>query len=95
MGKAFNIRVVYMGIFKIEGRPFPCLAYSKRSERPDGQIKTISSSVPLRDSADLMRLQKNYKHGDEIELTLTTDEQTLSTRLINFALAEKDKRSTR
>ncbi len=81
----FTIRVTFDGIFTVEGKVIPCLAYSYIAERPDGQTRHIKSSVGIYDELELARLRRDFKPGDEIDLTLQTDLATLTTKLISFA----------
>lgn len=65
-----TLDVTFDFIFRVEGDPRPCLRYSLYAERPDGKVKWLNSSVEVHDPENLLRLETEFKFGDQIRLTL-------------------------
>lgn len=85
--EAFQLRAIFGGVRRFQGYSYPCLVYTVRAKRPDGQVRVISASVEIRNPEDVTRLQTEFREGEEIEITLKTDESSpdLPTTLIAFA----------
>ncbi len=85
-----TLRATYTGILQDEGEPHPYLTYSVYSRRANGQSRWFNGAVYVLDPGALARLQREFRPGDGIEITLETDwaDPTMPTTLISFAKVE-------
>jgi hypothetical protein len=68
-----RFRTTFAGVSLVEGDPHPRLYYRHEADRGDGMTKTLSGAAEVRDEATLLRIERELRPGDEIEIDVSVD----------------------